>query len=139
MELLLGNDDVRSIWSKPLTVAVKSVDQAVRDYRRVTLTDGTVHATALLQGDVPTGRQLALAKHRVQWINGTRYWFVTAWTDAGPAPPPNPTRLLGAEAPPPAPVAEHPFVMRNVAARKRAGPTRPAPPAKRACEHPFVL
>lgn len=133
MEATLGNDDVRSIWSEQLSVAVQSVDRTAGTYQLVTLTDGAVHATALLIGDstVAAGRQLLLTRHRVQWINGTRYWFVTAWTETGAAASASKTQFLAPDAPPPPPAAEHPFCL------------QPAPrAAKRARtneEHPFLL
>ena len=134
MEATLGNDDVRSIWSEQLSVTVKSVDRTAGTYQLVTLADAAVHATALLIGETPVaaGRQLLLTQHRVQWTNGTRYWFVTAWTETGAALV-SETQFLAPEAPPPLPAAEHPFSL------------QPAPrAAKRArrCEedaHPFLL
>lgn len=116
MEAVLTNDDVRSIWSRPLTVVVQSVDQAAGDYSLATLTDGTVHAPALLQGQVRPGHQLELTRHRVQWINGERYWVVMAWTDNGATALPAPTRPVRGKpptppAPPPAATEAHPFLL----------------------------
>ena len=88
MEAALTNADVSVIWSAPLEASVVSVDQTAGTYSLVTLTDGSVQATALLlQGTVRAGRRLALRKHRVQWINETRYWFIAEWAEVGEGGP----------------------------------------------------
>jgi hypothetical protein len=114
METVLTNADVRSIWSKPLTVTVRTVEQQAGEYSVVTLTDGAVHAVALVRGVVVAGRELTLTRHRVQWINGTRYWLVMAWDEVGSGSVHGTTREMTAAAPaPPLPAspAPHPFCL----------------------------
>ena len=144
MEAVLTNADVRVIWSTPLEVSVVSVDQAEGEYCLATLSDGEVQAAALLQGTVPEGRRLSLTKHRVQWINERRYWFVTEWADVGPAGAIG-TRTLSNKAPiltPAAADTSHPFDLRATPGarpikRARTAASRRAPPPDQG--HPFVL
>lgn len=92
MEFALSNPDTDAIWCEPLQV------QAVRDarrwsstlesgaYQQVEFTDGSVTFPALLlpgscddaTPPLRAGQRVHLTKHRVQWTNNERHWFVYA-------------------------------------------------------------
>jgi hypothetical protein len=144
MEAVLSNADVSVIWCAPLEV--QAVDDARAwpatlasgTYGCVTLTDGVVSFAALLLPEayrpVQQGERLRLTRHRVQWTNNERHWFVSALEAAGPvAPVPAGLRALPRVAP---------GTTVNVVTLPTPGAApaaaRPTKRAKKAA-HPFIL
>ena len=151
MESALSNSDVSVIWCPPLTVEavddVRAVPSTLESgtYGVVNFTDGLVSFTALLlpaaYRSVQKGDRLRLTRHRVQWTNHERHWFVSELEAAGPAPP----RAPGA--PPRAPPRALPRALPGMpvnlvtVAVARAVPEEEERPMKRAkvAAHPFLL
>ena len=153
MDALLNNADVDQIWCEPLECTLVRDAEVHRDtlepskkpYAVLTLTDGTHVAPALAFPAArlargATGQRVRAAKHRVQWTNGRRQWFIFEGSLGAAGPPPDPASLR----PAPCPAAVPPAVRANSKpkppARKRQRRLyQPAPPPGPAAAHPFLL
>ena len=144
MDALLNNADVDQIWCEPLEFILVHDATAHRDtlepskqpYAVLTLTDGTHVAPALafpaagLAGGV-AGQRVRATKHRVQWTNGARQWFIFEGSLGGVGTIPDTSTLRPAPRPAAVPVAK-------TAPPPRKKPRRRPPPGP-GPSHPFLL
>ena len=165
MDALLNNADVDQIWCECMDLTLVDDARPHRDilepskqpYAVLTLTDGTHVDEALafpaanLAGGV-AGQRVRARKHRVQWTNGKRQWFIfrilqgraPAARSAGAAPGDRAAAGRAAEeeeegaadagwspapAPRPRPAALHPGPRRRLRSGAGAVPPTRKPPA----------
>ena len=153
MDALLNNADVDQIWCECMDLTLVDDARPHRDilepskqpYAVLTLTDGTHVDEALafpaanLAGGV-AGQRVRARKHRVQWTNGKRQWFIFEGSlgEVGRAPAARALR----PAPRPAAVPPRGAAPPKKKKRKRAADAGTEPPGAGApapAPPPFIL
>ena len=157
LESTLQDADVANIWAPEAEYTLVALPRAIpcalepsgKPYALLTLTDGVHKADALafpksnLAQAVVPGQRVRLLRHRVQWTNGRRQWFIFEGSllGTGEAPPPDAAAL--APVPHPEPVLPAATRPRKTTKKKRKiselSPQHAGGAPSHASSSPFIL